>query len=315
VVGISLPQLATYVSFLFVFIAYAVKVTKIARMPLHLRWELYPVAHEKGYKYGGSYLEELEWWTKSRQKSTVKNIAYMLRNYLFFGEYYRLKRGYWLAMYPWHIGFYLLISFQVLSLFVALVMLIAGISISAESASILGRVLYYLTWVVVVGSFVTGSIGSIGLLIKRLTNADLRAYTSPMNYFNYIFFLTLFLSLFFAWYYDPTLSHYREFWISLLTFKYIDVEPATYVFIMLFSLHLIHLPFTRSIHYITKFFAFWGVRWDDTPNQKGSEIERKVKEALNQPVSWSAPHIQSGQRWIDVVKEMPEAKVITTQDK
>ena len=55
---ISLPQLTTYVSYLFIIVAYTVKVMKVARMPLHLRWELYPVAHEKGYKYGGSYFEE-----------------------------------------------------------------------------------------------------------------------------------------------------------------------------------------------------------------------------------------------------------------
>lgn len=38
------------------------KAIKIATAPVHLRWELYPVAHEKGKAhYGGSYLEEFEW--------------------------------------------------------------------------------------------------------------------------------------------------------------------------------------------------------------------------------------------------------------
>ncbi len=303
---ISLPQLATYLSYLFVIAVYTVKVIKVARMPLHLRWELYPVVHEKGYKYGGSYFEEPEWWTKPRQKSRSRSIIYLLKKYLFFGEYYRRNRGYWFGLYPWHIGFYLIVSFHALSFFGALAIL-TGFSVSAESANTLGRVLYYLTLVVAVGSFVLGSVGSIGLLVKRLVDKDLKAYASPVNYFNYLFFLAVFLSGLFAWYFfDPTLSAYREFWKSLITFRYMDVEPATYTHIMLFSLFLIYLPFTRSTHYITKFFAFFWVRWDDTPSLRGSKIEGRVKEALNLPVSWSAPHIQSGKSWGEVAQGMPE---------
>ena len=303
---VSLPQIATYISYLFVVAVYTVKVMKIARMPLHLRWELYPVVHEKGYKYGGSYFEEPEWWTKPRQKSRIRSIIYLVKKYLFFGEYYRRSRGYWFGLYPWHIGFYLIVSFHILSFFGALAIL-SGFSVSAESANILGRVLYYLTLVVAVGSFVLGSVGSIGLLVKRLVDKDLKAYASPVNYFNYLFFLAVFLSGLFAWYFfDPTLSAYREFWKSLITFRYMDVEPATYTHIMLFSLFLIYLPFTRSTHYITKILAFFWVRWDDTPSLKGSKIERRVKEALNQPVSWSAPHIQSGKSWGEVAKGLPE---------
>jgi len=88
--------------------------------------------------------------------------------------------------------------------------------------------------------------------------------------------------------------------------SYADVEPVTFTHIMLFSLFLIYLPFTRSTHYITKIFAFFSVRWDDAPNLKGSKIEARVKKALNYPVSWSAPHIQSGKKWSEVAKGLPE---------
>jgi len=280
---------------------------KVARMPLHLRWELYPIAHEKGYKYGGSYFEELDWWTKPRQKSGIRSIIFKLRDYLIFPGYYRRNRGYWFGLYPWHIGFYLIVGFHILAFLGALVILAAGLSITSESVNILGRVIYYLTLVVAVGSFVTGSVGSIGLLIERLVNKDLRAYTSPSNYFNYLFFLIVFLSGLVAWYFfDPTLSSYREFWKSLITFQYMNVEPATYTHLMLFSLFLIYLPFTRSTHYITKLFVFFGVFWDNAPNLKGSDMEKKVREVLNKPVSWSAPHIQSGKRWSEVAKGLPE---------
>ncbi|MFQ6122058.1 MAG: respiratory nitrate reductase subunit gamma [Dehalococcoidales bacterium] len=280
---------------------------KVARMPIHLRWELYPVTHDRGYKYGGSYFEELEWWTKPLQKSRIRSIIYLLKQYLFFWKYFQRNKGYWFGLYPWHTGFYLIVSFHILSFFGALAIVVAGLSIAADSVSMLGRTIYYLTLVVAVGSFILGSVGSIGLLVKRLADADLRAYASPMNYFNYLFFLAVFLSGLIAWYFfDPSLSGYREFWKSLITFRYMDVEPATYTHIMLFSLFLIYLPFTRSTHYITKILAFFWVRWDDAPNVKGSEIEERVKEALNQPVSWSAPHIQTGKKWSEVAKGLPE---------
>ena len=45
------------------------RAVKYATAPVHLRWDLYPVAHEPGRDHGGSYLEEKDWWTKPRKKS------------------------------------------------------------------------------------------------------------------------------------------------------------------------------------------------------------------------------------------------------
>ncbi len=304
---ISIPQAATYIAYIFIIVAYAVKVAKVARMPLHLRWELYPIPHERGYKYGGSYFEELEWWTKPRQKNSQRGIILKLRDYLSFPGYRRRNKGYWFGLYPWHIGFYLIVTFHGLALLGAIVIVTTGIPVNAESVNIWGRVIFYLTIVAAVGSFILGSVGSIILLYKRSFSQDLRAYASPMNYFNYIFFLIVFLSGLVAWrFFDPTFSDYREFWKGLITVRYADIEPALFTHVMLFSLFLIYLPFTRSTHYITKFFAFFGVLWDDTPNLKGSEFEEEIKAALSRRVSWSAPHIQSGMTWGEVARGLPE---------
>lgn len=303
----SIPQIATYISYVFIVGIYIFRAIKIARMPIHLRWELYPVIHDKGYKYGGSYFEELEWWTKPRHKNNVRSIFFKIRDYLTFPGYYIRKRGYWFGLYSWHIGFYLIVSFHILTFIGALVMVTTGLVINAESVNIVGKGIYYLTIVIAVGSFIIGSIGSIIMLIKRLADKDLRAFASPSNYFNYLFFLVIFVSGFISWYFfDPTLSAYREFWKSLITFKYASVEPASYTHIVLFSLFLIYLPFTRAAHYFTKLFFFFGVLWDDEPNVKGSAIEKKIKQALSKHVSWSAPHIQSGKTWGEVATQIPE---------
>ncbi|MFC1966020.1 respiratory nitrate reductase subunit gamma [Chloroflexota bacterium] len=278
-------------------------------MPQHLRWELYPIPHEKGYRHGGSYFEELEWWNKPQEKSTFRSVLYMLKQYFLFSGYFNRKRGYWLSLYPWHVGFYLIVFFHILTFFGALAMVTTGITISSISTSSLGIGLYYLTLVVAVGGFILGSFGSIGMLIERLVNKDLKDYASPMNYFNYIFFLIVFLSGLISWaFFDLTLSAYREFWASLITFQFTSVEAATYTHIMLFSLFLIYLPFTRSTHYITIFLAYFGVFWGDKPNRRGGKIEMEVKELLENPVSWAAPHIQSGEKWSDIVTRGVEGK-------
>jgi len=277
-------------------------------MPVHLRWELYPVAHEKAYKYGGSYFEDLDWWTKPRKKNRLPVIGELLSKYFLFKSYFQKKPGYWVALYPWHVGFYLIVLFDVLTFLSGVIIVTTNITISAESVSALGRIFFYLTLVVAASSFFTGIVGSIGMLIKRLADKNLRAYASPINYFNYVFFLVMFVSGLISWIPgDITLATYREFWKGLLTATNTPIDPWTYTHIILFSLFLIYLPFTRSTHYITKLIAFFNVRWDDTPVTKGSKLEGKLNEALDQTVTWSAPHIQSGKKWSDLAQNTPDS--------
>jgi len=65
------------------------------------------------------------------------------------------------------------------------------------------------------------------------------------------------------------------------------------VYISLFSLFLIYLPFTH-----------WDkVRFEDEPNFRGSTIESKVAAALNYTQNWSAPHIHSGEKWSETASK------------
>ncbi len=49
-------------------------------MPIHLRWELYPVPHEAGKaEYGGGYLEETSWWSKGVKSPLLVNLRSYLR--------------------------------------------------------------------------------------------------------------------------------------------------------------------------------------------------------------------------------------------
>jgi nitrate reductase gamma subunit len=303
---VSWAQWATYVSYVFVIAAYSYKIVKYFRMPVHLRWELYPVPHEKASQYGGSYMEEVEWWTKPRPRQTFRNVLDMLKRYLFFGEYFRKVRGYWVGLYPWHTGFYLIVLFDGLTMLGGILLLTTGITISGTAGGF-GTFFYYLTLVVAVVSFITGIIGSIILLIKRLADRDLKNYASPINYVNYVFFLLVFVSGLVSWaFFDFTFNGYREFWAGVFSYNYAAVDAATLAHILLFSLFLVYLPFTRSTHYITKMLAFFSVRWDDRPNMRGGELENQVKRQLGLPVTWSAAHVQTGSSWGEVASGMPD---------
>jgi nitrate reductase gamma subunit len=304
---VSIPQIATYISYLFVIVAYTIKVVKVARMPKPLRWELYPVPHEIGHKYGGSYYEELEWWTKPRRISRLRDVLIKMKHYFTFPSYFSRNKGYWLGLFPWHIGFYTIVAFHVLSAFSALLMVGVGMKVAAISPDVFGVILYYATIVLAVCSFILGSIGSVILLGERLFRKDLRTYATASNFFNYVFFLTVFVSGLVAWlFFDPTLAGYREYWVSVLTFTYYIPEAAEYIHIMLFSLFLVYLPFTRSTHYITNLIAYFGILWEDTPNINRNIPSGQIKEALGRPVSWSAAHIQKGKTWGELAAGMPE---------
>ena len=56
----------------------------LAASPLHVRWELYPVPHEgpKG-SYGGSFMEETDWWTKPRHIDHMGDLKALLEEVLF----------------------------------------------------------------------------------------------------------------------------------------------------------------------------------------------------------------------------------------
>ena len=70
-------------------------------MPLHLRWELYPVPHEKGKSdYGGSYFEELNWWEKPIEKDHIGAIKFLLIEVLLVKSLFHDNRKLWFVSYP-----------------------------------------------------------------------------------------------------------------------------------------------------------------------------------------------------------------------
>ena len=300
----------TYIAYVFIVAVYAIKVRKWLKLPVHIRWDLYPVIHEEQYRYGGSYYEKPEWWTQPRPKNTGRSLWHALKDNFYMGEYFKRNPLYWLFLLPWHLGFIFIILFHITCFFAATAM-VGGVTIASDSPQLLGQIFYGILMAFAVIAFIGGTFGCIGMPIMRLVDRGLRTYAMPMNYFNYIFFLLVYVSGLYSWLaLDPTLAEYRMYWVGLITLTPPDLNPGTIFHILLFDIFLIYLPFTRSTHYITRLLAYFKIRWDDEPNFRGSMLEKQLNDLLAQKLSWDAPHILKGQSWVEaaISSGLPETK-------
>ena len=108
----SLLYVLIYVSTLVFLIACTVRAVHYARLPLHLRWELYPVPHEEPEraKHGGSYFESTDWWKKPTPFNLVGELKSMLPEMLFQKGLWEFNRDDVVFSFPFHFGLYLLIG-------------------------------------------------------------------------------------------------------------------------------------------------------------------------------------------------------------
>ncbi len=303
----ALLHLLTYVAFIVFVVAVAVRVYKIQTMPIHLRWDLYPIAHEgKRASYGGSYFEELDWWSKPRHFSWVGEMKGMLPEMLLMEALWKNNRPLWWRSYPFHFGLYCLAGWAALLVAGAIAQM-AGVQIG-NSDSTLGAAIHYLT--ILAGAFglIFGTIGSALLLHRRLTDPEVDGYTSGAHIFNLVAFLAAMLVGFFAYILsDQTFVLARGYVQSLLAFNVNAPvgSAAVAAQFVLFSLLLAYIPLTHMSHFFTKFFFYHRIRWEDEPNFRGSTIEKRITKALGYPVSWSAPHLKADGRknWADIATE------------
>ena len=302
-------QIVTYAFVALIVIVYLARMAKYARMPVHLRWELYPLAGEKNRPWGGSYLEDREWWSSpSEGKSFLREMRFMGEELLFFKEYRRLNPSYWYYLLPFHIGAFTFLVF-VAVLVVGAFTQIGGVEISGISSILWGRFLYYVTPVLGGIALIFGTLGSTALLIRRMFNADLKPYTRRLEYFNLILILALFLTGLLSWViHDHVFAVYQQYFVSLLTFSGVPgISPLTTANILLVLVTVAYLPFTNMMHFFAKWFTYHKIRWDDAPNLRGNSLESKLGPLHDLPLSWAAPHVQELGRWSDIAREKPAA--------
>ena len=272
-----------YGSILFFVLASVLRGIKYASAPLHLHWELYN---------GSSIYELTDWWTKT-ENTLGKKLRSIALDILFLREFYQRNRRFWYPLYAFHVGLYLLILWHAW-------LFVIGATANVETASSSG-------WIWGTSATALTFIGGGGILLMRTTNADLSVYYPPIHYVKWIFLLLTLLGGVYA--VDihfhssmPALLKYVREQVTFADFEH-KLHPALApaLHVLFASIWLIYLPFS---HVFQLFFRYYHhLRWDDLPNKRGSEVEKRIKELLERPVTWSGPHIPANKRWREVVSE------------
>ena len=274
------------------------RIYKQVHLPLHVRWELYPVKHEEGKKaeYGGSYMEEINWWEKEKKSSLYNEFKYMVPEILLLRSLREENPRLWNLSFPFHFGLYLLIGTLVLLVLGAFFMLL-GIPVSPGKGAF-PSFLYYLTILLGFLGLTLGTGGTAALLRRRLKDPEMVNYSSLSDYLNLLFFLVFFAAGLLAWlFHDPALDGARAYIYSLLALgRGPGGTETNHTFlgglaIVLGSLIIAYLPLTHMSHMFMKYFLYHAVRWEDTPNLKGGKMEAAILQNLGFKPTWAAPHI------------------------
>lgn len=311
----SIPYLVAYVAVAVFIIAVIARFIMWAKLPLHLRWELYPVAHEgKRASYGGSYLEETDWWKKPRHSSLWGELKVMVPEIVFLVALWEHNRKMWFRSFPFHFGIYLVAG-------ATFIMVLSGV-LTVISPAItdggFGAFLARLCVSFAASGLALGMIGALGLIHRRLTVEDLKDFTAPADIFNLVLFILTFgVALGHIAAVDRDLSRSMAFVQNLVTFNMVSMSGEAFwltgLSVTLLGALLAYIPLTHMSHFVGKYFAYHSIRWGDDPNIRGGRYEGKIQELLNQPVSWAAPHISGGGKktWAQLATEeakKPEGK-------
>jgi nitrate reductase gamma subunit len=286
-----------YGSIIFCVIASAVRMTKYVSAPLHLRWDLYR---------GSSVYELTDWW-KGSPRHLGGRLRGVILDVLLLREFYRRNRSFWYFLFLFHLGLYLLFVWHLWLLFTA-------VTIPFEAAWDGGLVFGHIGTAL---SFIGGS----GIVIKRAVDKELNVYYPRIHYVKWLLILLILAGGFLAvvFHFDSDMPQLLRYVNIQVTFQDLEhklhpaLGPASHVFFV--SFWLLYLPFSHVLRIFFRYYQYF--RWDDVPNTSGSTIERKVKENLDRPVGWSAPHIKSGKAWGEVIREtedLEEWKVVEDEE-
>ncbi|MGD2068464.1 MAG: respiratory nitrate reductase subunit gamma, partial [Gemmatimonadota bacterium] len=270
-------------------VAFVVRSARLARLPLHLRWELAPVPKDKDRaRYGGSYLEEAEWWRQPRKESKLSELSYMLQEIVFLKALFEHNRRLWWFSFPFHFGLYLLAG-------------VAGLVVFGGLASLVGvggavpGLVSGVTPVLAGAGYALGAVGALGLLVRRLTDPALRSFTTPVALFNLALLVAVFVTGAVA---VLSVGDFAGRALAL-TGGLLTATPPTDLsgpmaaHVVLALVFLAYLPFGQMMHFVAKYFTYHQVRWDDRPLEAGGAIDREVEQLLQQPVTWAGPHVHA----------------------
>jgi nitrate reductase gamma subunit len=291
---------------LLIFLAGCVRrVVQYARAPIHLRWELYPVPHEDSERvaHGGSSFETSNRLTRPPQFNWRGELRATLPEIAFLKGLWEYNRRLWYASFLFHAGLYLTIATGLL--------IAAAASLGSHASLVFWmRGLYHAT---AYAGVVLTLCGAVALLFHRLTDPELKNYTSAADIFNLHFFILTY-GLVAAGYLvrSEGTANASAVLRGLATFDTsLAISTGFAVGLLLASALVAYIPFTHMAHFIAKYFTYHAVRWDDRANLRGGRVEAKVAEYLASKPTWAAAHIGAdGQKtWAEIAATNPAQEV------
>jgi nitrate reductase gamma subunit len=276
-----------------------VKIVRVARSPLGVRWEVYPVPHESGDRrhYGGSYMEDVDWAATYHKPSLL---ATLIPELLEIGsEVVLLKRvrahnryGIWPLSMCMHWGIYLTLTWVGLLVTDVVAANFTAVTVFSQLAFFVGPI-----------AFLLGAFGSLALVVRRATSRELSLYTAPVDFANLFFLFVIFAAGLLGVAADGAfLAHSRSYVQGVLTLSPVSVPFVALLPFLLLELFFIYMPFSKLIHYIAKYFTFHQALWDDGFKLAGDGTDRQLLKQLSYMVTWSGPHIVPGKTWLEEVQ-------------
>lgn len=288
-------------------IACVFRILQYSRTPIHLRWELYPVPHEEPERaaHGGSYFETVDWWTHKSHFSLWGELKVLLPEVIFLKGLWEFNRKLWLRSFPFHFGLYLLIMSVTLLALGGLLSIFAPVLMTG----LFGISLRWLYEIAGISGLLLSMLGAMGLLRRRLTDPQLKIYTTPGDIFNLLFFIISF-GVFSAGcllrpHHSPDLLSLSK---GLLSFDTsLEIPGLLTVGVLLIGVLAAYVPMTHMSHFIAKYFTYHSVRWDDAVNRRGGSLEARLAECLAYRPTWAAAHMRADGKktWAEIASINP----------
>lgn len=292
------------------------RIVRYVKHPMHVRWELYPVGHEgERASYGGSYMEEVDWWEKPRKKSLIGELKVMLSEILLLKAVWEHNRSLWYQTYSFHLGLFL--SAGLLGLIILnAILTLTGVNM--ENGSTPALLMTFLMSALCPVAMVSGIFGACALFYRRLTDPGMRDYSSFEHFFNLFIFIATMSVVLVNWkLVDPSFAMSVSFVASLISFTFTPLgSPLIVLQIVMACLLVMYIPLTHMSHFFMKYFLYHDIRWGDEPNVDNLQTEAKIGIVLNYPVTWKAPHIAGHGRstWAEVATFNPMAETETQKE-
>jgi nitrate reductase gamma subunit len=150
------------------------------------------------------------------------------------------------------------------------------------------------------------AVGSVILLFLRARDPKLRPYTAPVDLMNLALLAVLGILSVLVAIGPGGMAPVAAAVGDLMHIRPLSVSPLLTAQMAVAALFLLYLPATRMVHFFSKYFTYHAVRWNDRPREPGSALDRRLRQALDFGVDWSAAHARTGKTWAEVATTLPK---------